>query len=476
MKKCWIIFLLLLCLFSISCLGEENDNWHEAPVITKAYELSAGKLYLEWEGNAPAYQLHMDGKAIAVATMKNAIISLKKGTHTILIYPVNDAGSVANAEKVLQFDIDIIGASIGLDLAALGLNPQNLTAGTSSLPFSIDYTENPIYKSVPQITSISTDELDRVVITFSDRYYADEYVVAIKVGKNVTYAKFPKVTAIDNKLLIQKNSSVSLILDPEFLHAQKCMPPEMDIKQSFNIQLRKCGIDLITGESIPTLLHDSKVSADFQYTPIPAWKTAPIITYASQTADGQITLQWEHGDGGLGCEYAVMKHKKTLGIKTGEEEIARVAGREFIINDLMNGGHAFSIVPVLENEKGNASAEAGIELKNDWVVAPMLSCEQSGSNQVRLNWTAAEGISVYHLAVYSGDTESLLRFVNLDYSLYTEFDVPVTQDTMEFLFTYPEEIDPDVGERLRFVIYGVHYASDGTEQKTAATTQNLVIQ
>ena len=77
-----------------------------------------------------------------------------------------------------------------------------------------------------------------------------------------------------------------------------------------------------------------------------------MISFASQTADGQITLMWDHEDYGIGCEYIVMKINKVFGVMTGEEELGRTTDHQYVVNELNNGGYCINIVPVLNGEKG----------------------------------------------------------------------------------------------------------------------------
>jgi len=472
MKKwlIWVLFILLALVPTALC--EESDQWRTAPVITTAYELSSGQLYLEWEGYAPVYQVYMDGKSVANVIVSNAVLPIKAGTHTISVYPINEAKSADTKVEIGIEGNNIIGGNLNLDLAALGLDPKNLTAGTPSASLSVDYIADPIFSSAPDELAAITDFEDRVLLSFSDRQHADEYLVTIKIGSDVNYVTF---SAADSELVSKTNTAVVLTLDQEYLQNQECLIPELDEKYTFSVQLRKYADNMLTGESVKSVIHTSKESRSLSYVPTAAWKTAPEITYASQTADGQITLQWTHDDNGLGCEYAVMKINKTMGIKTGEAEIAATADKSFIINDLMNGSHSYAIVPLLNGEKGAASAEAAIDLRNDWVVAPALTCEQTDSGAVRLTWEAAEGIESYHISAYKGDNHSFLRFVNLDYSLYAEFDIPAAPGSMNFDFAYDGEIDPAVGERFKFEICGVRHTAENEEQKSAVSVQSIVI-
>lgn len=472
-KLLTIIFVILLCTGTLA-IGEEDDTWRTAPIITNAYELSSGKLYLEWEGYAPVYQVYMDGKSVTDVIVSNAVIDITKGTHTILVYPINEAKS-ADTKINIGSDNALIGGNLEVDLAILGLDPKNLTAGSPSAALNIDYTPNPILNAAPDELTATTDFDNVVQLSFVDRYYSDEYVVTIKVGKDTSYVKFSTSDEKTAPLINKNNDLVTLTLDPDYLRSQECMIPELDKEYKFSVQLRKYAQNYVNGESVTAAVHASKDSSNYPYTPVAAWKTAPVLSYASQTADGQLTLQWTHNDNSLGCEYVIMRVKKTLGIKTGEEEVGVVTGTTFVLNDLMNGKYCYTVVPRLNNEIGAASEEVNIEITNDWVVAPILSCEQVGDTSIKLTWTAAANVDTYHITIYTGDSKSILRFVNLDFSKFSEHDLPATSGEMEFVFSYPNEIDPENGQKVKFEVYGIRYAANGDEQTTATTKQVFTI-
>lgn len=479
MKKTLACFIAMILIFSCVAYGENEEAWKTAPVITKAYEISSGNLYLEWEGSAPIYQVYMDGKSVSNVIVNNTVISVSKGTHAILVYPISETKSAdTKIELGLGGALKVgpsVQADLGLDLAALGLDPKKLTAGNPSATLNIDYTPNSIFNSAPEQLQAITDPQDRVLLSFTDRYHADEYVVSVKIGKDVNYVKFVKGTEEAGALIQQNKSIITLTLDPEFLEKQECMVPELDNKYTFTVQLRKYAENMLDGETVLTAVHQSKESGEYSYTPVAAWKTAPVISYASQTADGQITLQWDHEDYGLDCVYSVVKINKTLGIKTGEEELGTAKENSFVINDLLNGSYAIAVAPVLAGEKGSASVETNVNVQNDWVIAPVLVCEETGNNSVRLTWNAVEGVESYHITVSKGDNESLLRFIDLDYSKYAEYDLPAVAGEMEHLFTYEDEINPETGMKFKFEIYGIRHTGSGDEQKTAASSKSLTI-
>ena len=471
-KMLSFLVLLFVCLFVVAA-AEDDMAWANAPVITKAYEISSGKLYIEWEGSAPVFQVYKDGQSVASVIVNNAVIPIEKGTHSISIYPINEVKSADTSFKV-GVDIAGYGGEIGLDLGALGLDPKKLAAGNPSETLSIDYIPDAIFDAQPEIKSAITDFNDHVVLSFTDRYNADEYLVTIKVGRDVSYVKFSKADEDARSLLELGNGTVTLTLDPAYLSKQSSWAPELDQDYKFAVQLRKYADNVLNGENITSVIHESKTSGEFSYKPIAAWKTAPVVTYASQTADGQISIEWTHDDNGLGCEYAVMKITRVLGIQTAEEELAVTTGRNCVLNDLMNGDYSIAIVPRLNGDRGSASADANVKIQNDWVVAPKLVCQQEGGT-VKLNWTAAEGVETYHITVYKGDNASLLRFVNLDFQEYAQYDVTADAGDMSFTFEYNGTIDQENGERLKFDIYGIRHAANGDEQRTTVTSQMVIL-
>ena len=239
--------------------------------------------------------------------------------------------------------------------------------------------------------------------------------------------------------------------------------------------IRKYATSLIDGTVEKTVINESKVSKELAYRVTAAWKDAPVITFASQTADGEITVQWDHEDYGAGCEYSVLYIKKTLGVMTGQEEWGRTSDHEFKKTDLANGSYCINIVPVFGDEKGTNSADANVEIKNEWVVAPELVCEQIGANQVKLTWKTSPNVESYHVTVSTGDNASLLRFVDLDYSKYTEFDLDTAEGDMEYIFTYDRDIDPENGLKMKFEVCGLRHTASGEEQKSATSVKTIVL-
>ena len=184
---------------------------------------------------------------------------------------------------------------------------------------------------------------------------------------------------------------------------------------------------------------------------------------------------------------------KIMGVMTGEEQLGITKEHEFIIRDLANGGYCFNIVPTYGGEKGTYSVDANVEVKNDWVIAPTLKCEQTGDKQVKLTWKAPANIEQYHITVYTGDNNSILRFVDLDYSKYTEFDLTASEGDMEYIYEFDKDgdsgndinldisipglIDTSInlasGQKLKFEIYGIRHTESGAEQKSATSSQTI---
>ena len=475
MKKTAIILIgsvysLIFC-FCLPAYAN-NEGWEEMPVITHVYELSKEKVYLEWEGKSDLYQIYIDGKNEKTVKIENDIVDLKQGMHQITVVPIDYKAK--DVDTKISIDLfSVAGGSI--DLGSLGIEPKDILQGTPSKNYSINYNVNPIFSAVPEVVNAFTDFNEMVSLTFTDKYDSDIYKIAIRSGKDVNYVEFDAAKDEDARFISKNNSSVTVILDWEFLKQQGCMIPELNQKYSFSVKLQKHPDNYVDGEEVPGSILESKESKEFDYTPYAAWKNAPEITYASQNAEGQITLQWEHEDYGVGCEYQIICYEKLMGIKKGETEIGRTHDKKYVIKDLMNGKYTYVIVPLYSGEKGFASDDIEVEVKNDWVVAPSLDCVPGDNNQVILKWPSQKEIEKYHIVVSAG-SGSWLRFVNMDYVKYDEFEVEAKSGDMEYLFTYEDAIDSEDGVKLKFEIYGIRYTADGKEQKSATTKQTIVLQ
>lgn len=483
MKKIAVLLMLTIALAFSAC-GPASDaveepaavvkDWKDMPIITHVYELSEEKLSLEWEGYSDLYQVYVDGKKVSTVNYNTAFIDLKAGVHQIVVIPVKYESKNADKDLGVNFGFKGLEAGVNIDLGALGVDPKDLLQGTPSQTFTVSYTPDPLMSAVPEIVSADTDLDDRVLLTFTDHYDSDVYRITIKSGKNANYAEFDTSSADAAALITKTNSRVTITLDQDYLQSRRCFIPELDQEYSFLVKLQRHPNNYVDGQKEESIVLESKESKAFEYTPFAAWKTAPEITYASQTADGQVTLQWVHDVGGLECKYKIIRYDKVLGVKTGENEVGRTSGKEFVIKDLMNGKYTYVIIPLYADEQGLTSEEASVEVQNNWVVAPTLKCELGKDKQVILKWPSSEGTESYHVVVYAG-SGSLLRFVNLDYKKYTEFDVQAKPGDMEYVFTYQDSIDPENGVRLKFEIYGIRHAADGKEQKSATSTQTIVL-
>ena len=470
-----LIFLLMMIItISVAAYGDETESTStgEVPVITKAYEVSSGTLLIEWTGDAPLFRVLMDGKKVADVAVNEAKFDVSNGTHSIVVYPIvkKDKGDTsvhvgAELPKVGGFDV-------GFDLASIGLNAKDLVAGEPSDALRIDFMKDSLIDTEIETPTAITDEKDRVCLSFTDNYYADLYRVMIKSGKAENYVDY---SVGDNTDLVSRdNATVTIILDPDYLQENSCSSPELDQDYTFSVQLRKYAINLCNNESLETAIHESKASKGLKYTPTAAWKAAPSITYASQTADGQVTLRWEHEDYGKGCQYEILRIKKTLGVAKKEEIVGTTDTKEYIISDLENGEYSYKVVPLVEDERGSESDEVKIDVKNEWVVAPELEYEQTDEGEVKLTWPVTDGVEKYHITVLRGDSKSPLRYLNLDYKEYTEVDIEDFTDNAEYLFSYEDGTTIEPGTRLRFEIYGIRYTADGEEQKTTTTKINVV--
>ena len=482
MKRLVLSFLMLAVLLSlgVSAAAVDDDVWKTAPVIKSVYEADKEQLIVEWEGNSDLYQVYLDGKKVSTVNLNGAIIEAKPGRHQIQIVTIKLESKGVDSSFSLEIG-ESEGGKLGLgkiglniDLAALGIDPKDIIQGSQSETFTLTYAVDPLFSAVPEITEAATDHQDRVVLSFKDKYNSDLYRIGIKNGKDVNYIEFDPASAEASELVIKNNTSVTVILDQEYLKKCGCMIPELDEKHSFSVTLEKYAVDLVSHAAETSAIHCSKESKSLSYTPVAAWKTAPEIVYASQTADGQVTLRWEHDAGPLKCEYEVKEITKTLGVKRKETVLSRSSQKELIIKDLMNGTYYYTVTAVYSGEAGDTSDEVSLKLNNDWVTAPVLICEALPDNQIKLTWQAAPGVESYHVTVYAG-SGSLLRYVNLDFKQYSEFDVQAKAGNMEYIFTYGEDIVSDNGVKLKFEIYGVRHTAKGAEQQSSSSKQIIAV-
>ena len=471
MKKVAVSLLLVICICISLCIPASatgDEDWKTKPEITALYETEKGKFFIEGEGAASHYRVYVDGKVEAKVQNKNTIIDIKEGIHQINVVPFMYEPDDSNAS--VSLDLGKIGGG-SLDLGSVG---KDTIYGTPSDTLRIDYVPNAILDATPIINVVVTDFEDRITLSFIDKFDSDIYRVYITNGKDTTFVDFDTTKEETSRYIQKDKSSVSIVLEEDFLKKHECMRPELGQKYSFSVKLRKWPIDKISGTKEKDALLESKESKKFDFTPFAAWKYAPEITYHSQTADGEVTLQWEHDDNGLGCKYKVLKLDKLLVVKKGQEEVGVTDEKEFVIKDLMNGKQTFVVVPVLGKEEGIASDEVIEEVKNEWVLAPELECDAVDSNTVKLEWEAAKEVESYHVTVYSG-SGSVLRFINLDYKKYDEFDVPAAEGDMQYEYNYDGSVDPENGVRLKFEIYGVRHTANGAEQQSATSSQTVVL-
>ena len=471
-----IVLILLVC---TQAIAEETGDWTSAPVFTKAYEASEGVVYFEWMGNAPYYQVYIDGKETDVVSVPNTLLKVENGAHTVRVFPINEADEAdENEGGGIKFGFDLpieVGLNFDVDVDALGLEKKDLVAGNPSEDLSFDYRADTIFSSTPGELAAETDEYDRVVLSFVDRNNTDEYIVTIKNGKDIGYVTFDINDEKYAPLVENEGTRVKLLLDPQHLQEQGCLLPELDVEQKFAVQVRKYSLDLLSGSVMETVVHESKQSDELKYTPMSVWKNAPEIVSANQTADGQLELVWAHVGESMGCEYNIMLVEKALGVKTGESIIAATSALQYTLSDLEDGKYCFSIAPTKNGQQGIHSKEMDIEIKNEWSNAPSIEIKSKGNKTVSLAWATHESIVSYHISVYAGDNASLLRFVDMDYSLCAEIDIENNTPQILFEYNYDEEIDPEKGVKLKFEVYGVRYAADGHEQRTSVAEDEITL-
>ena len=268
--------------------------------------------------------------------------------------------------------------------------------------------------------------------------------------------------------------STQIIIDPAFLQEKNKPIIQPDMDYSFTVLPMKKPVDyIIQGRTDQTLL--ASKSATVNIKTIPVWKDAPAIIFGEQTADGEITVRWTHPAVELGCQYVITLRNKAVFITTGESELLRVEGSEAVIKDLQNGNYTLVVTPENEGIKGTSSAEFSVTVNNNWSQAPEVALSQLDSRTAKVEITHIYGIESYYIKVSCGNASSLLRFVDLDYSLYDEYTVDAESPTTEFVFKYEKEAKPEEEIKVRFEIYGIHHSDDGTSHHSATKTSQITL-
>ncbi len=473
-KRTAVLISMIFSFFVFISVFAKDDEWKTKPTITHVYELSKENVSVEWEGYSDLYKVYVDGKEVANVNIENASVELKSGVHQIIIMPVNYEKRDADTNVGVQIGAEVFELGGNIDLAALGINPKDLQQGNKSDSFKINYSVSPIFNAVPEISNITTDFEDRLLLSFTDKYDSDIYEITVKSGNDINYVEFARTSEEASDLISKSNTSVTVTLDQDYLRKHGCMIPELNQKYGFFVKLIKWPKNYVDNSQEKESFIESKDSKEYTYTPYAAWKNAPEITYASQTADGQITLKWEHNDNGLGCEYIIMKSDKILMVKKGDEEIGRTSDKEYIINDLLDGKYTYSVIPAYSGEQGIASNSTDVEIKNSWSAAPSLKCEAIGNKQVRLEWPSQKNIDTYHVVV-SASGSSVLKVLNLDYKVCEEFDIPAEENEMSYTYTYDQNADADSEIKLKFEVYGYRYAANGEQQKSETAAKTISI-
>ena len=484
-----VIFALPLLIWS--AVFSEDADWQTSPVITHVFEMAKEKIYVEWEGGANLYEVYVDGNVASTVNLNYTILDIKNGNHQISVMPIDSVSKEGN--KNLSFNLDLGGesksnltskildtigfsgfsAGLDVDLSALGIDPKDVVRGKSSEIFRLKYKPSQFSEASPEVIGLETDFNDRLKITFTDKYDSDAYIISIKNGNDINRVEFDRGNDSGN-LISKENTQVTILLDPAILSDQGCMIPELDNKYGFSVTLMKYPANFIDGTKETNALLESKESKYFDYTPYAAWKNAPIITYASQTDEGQVTIQWEHESQDLDCSYKIMKIDMLMGVKTKEEEIASSSQKQVVINDLLNGKYTYTVIPVLQDDQGFTSESVSVEVHNNWVAAPALTCEKGNGNNIILRWDSIEGVEDYHITVSVG-SGSILRFVNLDYKKHEEIDVKAKNGTMEYIYQYDPGIGSENEINFKFDIYGSRSTADNSQQKSASTSKTITV-
>lgn len=447
-----------------------NADWTEMPVILSAHETGKDQFSVTWKGKAPVYMILVDGAEKTVVADTKATFKLENGMHTIQIVPVNretKRDDIRNISGPIT-----IKTAVSFNLDMYHMQKDHLVAGLFSKEIQIEYSAEKIYDSSPVGLKAAMGLHGEVHLTFTDPLDVNNYLVSYKTGNEEHSVTYNKADRASTKWITLDNTSVQIIIDPGFLQTNNMSAIQFDKDYSFSVLLQKNPTEYVAKqEKADNILSSKKASVNLKTTPV--WKDAPIITFGEQTADGEVTIRWSHPAVELGCQYILSLRNKAAFITTGESELIRVNGAEAVISNLQNGNYTLVVTPENEGSRGTSSAEYTVAVNNNWSQAPEVILTQLDSRSAKVEITHVYGIESYIIRVSCGNSANILRYVNLDFSLYDEYTVDAKSPVTDFIFRYEKEANPEDVIRVKFEIYGIHKSDDETLQHSATITQQI---
>ena len=449
-----------------------NADWTEKPIIQTAYEIGKDQFKVKWEGKAPAYVVRVDGAEKTVVDKKEATFKLENGLHSVQIVPIN--------RETRRDDIPDISGPITIktnpsfNLGLYNMQKEHLVAGVFSDEIRFNYAAEKIYDSAPGNMKAAVDLQGAVHVSFTDPIGADAYIVSYKTDNQEYAVSYDCSDETSAKWIAKNGGNILIILDTEYLQSMNKPAIQPDKDYSFSVVLQKNPVDYVTKDKLTdTTLKSRGANVNLKTTPV--WKEAPVITFGEQTADGEITLRWDHPAVDLGCSYSVSLRNKAVFITTGESELTKINGAEAVIRNLQNGSYTLVVTPENEGIKGNSSAEFTVVVNNNWSQAPEVALTQIDSRTAKVEITHIFGIDAYQIKVSCGNTANILSFVNLDYSLYGEYTVDAVSPVTEYTFIYEKEAKETDEIKVKFDIYGIHNSEDGTAHNSATKTVQITL-
>ena len=449
-----------------------NADWTETPVLMSAHETGKDQFTITWTGKAPVYVIRVDGSEKMVVADTKATFKLENGLHTIQVVPINretKRDDIPNISGPIK-----IKTSVNFNLGVYNMDKEHLVAGQFSEELKVEYIAETIYDKLPSNLKAAIDLNGAVHLSFSDLISADEYVVTYKSGNEEHSIKYSKESESSAEWLTEDADSIQIVLDSGFMQKNGAPVIQPDKDYTFSVLPLKKPLDYIAmKKDDQALLASKNASVNLKTTPV--WKEAPIITYAEQTADGEITVRWNHPASMLGCQYVVSLRNKAVFITTGESELIRGEGTEAVIKNLQNGNYTLVVTPENDSIKGTSSAEITVSVNNNWSQAPEVVLTQVDSRTAKVEITHIYGVQSYNIKVSCGNNASLLRFVDLDYSLYDEYSIEATSPVTEFVSKYEKESKPEDEIKVKFEIFGIHNSEDGVVQNSATKTAQITL-
>ncbi len=339
------------------------ENWKKAPVINAIEQTGAGKIRISW--------------------------SVEEAADDYIIYSVADEQYKAIKTVPGNTSVTLTGIPVGASRYAVRARKTvdgKKVYGEYSEIEAVIVREG--WKLAPVISALKQTGDGEVRIAWTAEEQAEQYVVyevvdgtkkTVKTVTGAMEATLTKVAVGAHEYVVRAKQTV-------------------DGKAAYSKYSEAAAVTVaeVEAEEAPPAAHEADDT----------WKTAPTITSAKQTGEGEVTLTWtaEGSPTGFSIREYVDGAYKKLGTATGTTKT---------LTGVTNGTHKYIVVPYKTasgtTTYGTQSAQKSVYVTDLWRVAPTItSITQTAAGTVKITWTSIGSPKGYSIREYvDGDYKKL---------------------------------------------------------------------